>query len=57
LTLGLLQGYVSHVWKIKKEIPVYDRSDLPMSDSREFQTLKAETDGAGGRLVLNRPEL
>jgi enoyl-CoA hydratase/carnithine racemase len=27
-----------------------------MADAREFQTLKAETDGARGRLILNRPE-
>jgi enoyl-CoA hydratase/carnithine racemase len=27
-----------------------------MADTREFQTLKVETDGARGRLILNRPE-
>jgi enoyl-CoA hydratase/carnithine racemase len=27
-----------------------------MKDSREFQTIKVEIDGALGRLVLNRPE-
>ena len=27
-----------------------------MNDSREFQTIKAEVDGALGRLTLNRPE-
>jgi enoyl-CoA hydratase/carnithine racemase len=27
-----------------------------MSDTREFETIKVEIDGAVGRLTLNRPE-